>query len=244
MKAAVVFKWAVDPKDIRVNSDGSMDWSTVSAWVGDDDYAAVQVGCSAAGSDGEVIGLTLAGGDVAFAAARGAQKTIAVQGISVEADSWIVAQALAEAIRKIGDVDVVSIGDCAWEPEVPAMLAGILGWPALMAVDSVKEKEDGLSVIRCFGVTTQEVSVKTPVVLGVAAKREEENKPGMRAVITARKKPVETWNINELLKESVPAFVSRKTMLPEREPSKIFDGTNPEQAVEQLLQSLQAEGAL
>lgn len=244
MRSVVVFKWAVDPKDLRVNADGTVDWSTGSPWVGDDDYMAAQIACSASGEDGEVIGLTLAGGDVAFAAARGADRTIAIEGILDTADVWTIAQALAAAINRIGDVDVVAIGDCAWEPALPVVLAGLLGWPALMSVDSAERKAEGLFVTRRFGMKTQEIAVTGKILLGVAAKREEENKPGMRAVIKARKKPVAIWSAEELRQEEMPYFHSQGTRLPEREPSKLFDGADPDRAAGQLLQALQTGGVL
>ena len=140
MKSVVVFKWAVNPQDARVSADGTVDWSAASPWVGDDDYVAAQVASKVAGLDGEVVGLTLAGGDVAFAAARGAQHTVAIDGLPVTADAMAIAQALAAAVRSLGNVDVVAIGDSAWEPSVPVMLAGLLGWTALMAVDWLKSK--------------------------------------------------------------------------------------------------------
>ncbi|NLI91440.1 MAG: electron transfer flavoprotein subunit alpha [Peptococcaceae bacterium] len=244
MKSVAVFKWAVNPQDARVNADGAVDWSTASPWVGDDDYVAAQVACKAAGPDGEVVGLTLAGGDVAFAAARGAQHTVAIDGLPLTADALAIAQALAAAVRSLGIVDVVAIGDSAWEPSVPVMLAGLLGWTALMAVDSVEIKDDGLCVTRRFGTGTQDVNVRGPVVLGVTARREEENKPGMRAVLNARKKPVTTVTVAELVDEGLPSFTSRGTHLPETAPSRLFDGSDPNHAVSQLLQALQAEGAL
>ena len=242
MKSVVVFKWAIDPRDIRVNADGSVDWSAVSPWVGDDDCLAVQVACSASGQEGEVTGLTLAGGDVAFAAARGAQRTVAIEGLPATADAMTVAKALAEAIHSFGDVDVVVIGDSAWEPSVPVMLGGLLGWTTVMAVDEAKFEGGKLHVTRRFGTGTQELCVSGPIVLGVAAKREEENKPGMRAVITARKKPVTTIQADELMKESVPAFTLHSTHLPEATPSRLFDGEDPDGAVSQLVQALQADG--
>lgn len=244
MKSVVVFKWAVNPLDARVSADGVVDWSTASPWVGDDDYVAAQVACKAAGPDGEVVGLTLAGGDVAFAAARGAQHTVAIDGLPVTADALAIAQALAKAVGTLENVDVVAIGDSAWEPAVPVMLAGLLGWQALMAVDSVEMKDDGLCVTRRFGTGTQDVTVQGPVVLGVVARREEENKPGMRTVLNARKKPVTTVKVDELVGIALPSLSSRGTHLPETAPSRLFDGSNPSQAVSQLLQALQAEGTL
>ena len=244
MKSVVVFKWAVNPQDARISADGTVDWSAASPWVGDDDYVAAQVASKVAGLDGEVVGLTLAGGDVAFAAARGAQHTVAIDGLPVTADAMAIAQALAAAVRSLGNVDVVAIGDSAWEPSVPVMLAGLLGWTALMAVDSVEIEDNGLCVTRRLGTSTQEVTVHGPVVLGVAARREEENKPGMQAVLNARKKPVTTVTVAELINEDLPSLVSRGTHLPETTPSRIFDGSDPDHAVSQLLQVLQVDGVL
>lgn len=244
MKSVAVFKWAIDPRDIRVNADGSVDWSAASPWVGDDDYLAVQVACDASASEDEIIGLTLAGGDVAFAAARGAQRTVAIEGISATADAATVARALADTIRSLEDVDVVAIGDSAWEPSVPVMLGGMLGWTTIMAVDEARKEEDGLHVTRRFGMGTQEVCVRGPVVLGVAAKREEENKPGMRAVITARKKPVTTIKAEDVMTEGGIPLTLQSTHLPESTPSRLFDGENPDHAVSQLVQALQADGVL
>ena len=47
MKSVVVFKWATDPRDIHVFSDGRVDQSDASFWVGDDDYLAVKAACDA-----------------------------------------------------------------------------------------------------------------------------------------------------------------------------------------------------
>lgn len=244
MKSVVVFKWGIDPRDISVSSTGSVDWSNASHWVGDDDYLAVQVACSAVGADGEVIGLTMSGGDIAFAAARGAQRTVAIEDVPVTAEPLTVAEALAAAIRSQGDVDVVSIGDSAWDPAVPVLLAGLLGWTSVMAVDAVEQKDGGLSITRRFGTVTQELFVSGPVVLGVAAKHEEENKPGLRTVVSARKKPVDTVKFADLVKEDTSLFKVLGTQLPETRASKVFDGADPAAAVEQLLRTMQAEGVL
>lgn len=242
MKSVVIFKWSIDPRDIRVSADGTVDWSAVSPWVGDDDYLAVQVAVNASGQEGEVIGLTLAGGDMAFAAARGAQRTIAIEGLPATADALTTAKALASAIKTIEDADIVAIGDSAWEPSVPVILGGLLGWTTIMAVDQAEIKDGELRVTRRFGTGTQELSVKGPVVLGVAAKREEEKKPGMRAVINARKKPVATIQAEEATSEASMSLQS--THLPETTPSRLFEGEDPEGAVRQLVQALQADGAL
>ncbi len=244
MMIVTIFKWAVNPQDARVSADGSVDWSAARPEVGDDDHAAAQVGRSAADPDGEMVGLTLAGGDVAFCAARGSQRTIVIDGLPSTADAQVIASALVAAVRSLGTVDVVVIGDSSWEPSVPPLLAGLLGWPALMAVDSVERREGSMLVSRRFGSGTQDVAVKGPVVLGVAARREEENKPGMRDVLNARKKPIATVTLTDLGVEGSPSLASAGTRLPESASSRLFDGSDPERAVGQLVQALQSEGAI
>lgn len=242
MKSVVIFKWATDPRDIRVHADGTVDWSAVSPWVGDDDYLAVQIAVNASGQEGEVIGLTLAGGDMAFAAARGAERTVAIEGLPAAADALTVAKALASAINTLEDVGTVVIGDSAWEPSVPIILGGLLGWTTIMAVDGAGMCDGKLCVTRRFGTGTQELLVQGPVVLGAAAKHEEEKKPGMRAVINARKKPVVTIQAEKT--EGSSELKLQSTCLPETTPSRLFDGEYPDRAVRQLVQALQADGAL
>lgn len=244
MKSVVVFKWATDPRDIHVFSDGRVDQSDASFWVGDDDYLAVKAACDAAGEDGEVCGLTMAGGDISFAAARGASMTYTIQGLSVAADSLVRAKVLAAAIKKIGEVDVVTIGDADWDPAVPVLLGGLLEWETLMGAEEAVQDQDGLIVTRRYGIGSQKTLVTGPVVLGVAAKKEEESKPGMRTVITARKKPVIKIGIEELGLDTSLDYTSVGTALPEGREPRLYDGADPEEAVAQLIRTLQSEGTI
>jgi electron transfer flavoprotein beta subunit len=77
MNSVAVFKWAMNPHDERVGSDGQIKWFAERPEAGDDDYAAVQVAHDAA-PEAELVGLTMASGDMAFAAARGAARTVAI----------------------------------------------------------------------------------------------------------------------------------------------------------------------
>ena len=63
----------------------------------------------------------------------------------------------------------------------------------------------------------------------------------MRAVLAARKLPVEK------IAGSADGFAhmdSQGTHAPESAPARIFDGADPEAAVEQLVAALKAEGVL
>ena len=240
MTSVSIFKWAMNPHDERVGSDGQIKWLAERPEAGDDDYAAVQAARDAA-PDAELVGLTMASGDMAFAAARGAERTVAIEGVSILSQPTEVASALANAIKGMGDVSLVSIGDATWSPMVPSLLAAELGWPCILAVDAVRPEGDALVVTRRFGAGTQDVAVSGPVVLAVAARREEGAKPGMRQVLQARKKPVDTVPASF---GDVQTFEAIGVHEPTAQASKLYDGADPAAAVAQLVSALQSEGVL
>lgn len=240
MTSVTIFKWAMNPHDERMGSDGQIKWLAERPEAGDDDYAAVQVARDAA-PDAELVGLTMASGDMAFAAARGAERTVALEGVSILAQPTEVASALANAVKAMGGVSLVSIGDAAWSPMVPSLLAAELGWPCILAVDAVRPEGDNLVVTRRLGAGTQDVAVTGPVVLAVAARREEEQKPGMKQVLQARKKPVETVAAQI---GDASTFEAAGVHEPTAQASKLFDGADPAAAVAQLVSALQSEGVL
>ena len=240
MTSVAIFKWAMNPHDERIGSDGQIKWLAERPEAGDDDYVAVQVARDAA-PDAELVGLTMASGDTAFAAARGAERTVAIEGVSILSQPTEVASALANAIKGMGDVSLVSIGDATWSPMVPSLLAAELGWPCILAVDAVRPEGDALVVTRRFGAGTQDVAVSGPVVLAVAARREEVAKPGMRQVLQARKKPVDTVPASF---GDVQTFEAIGVHEPTAQASKLYDGADPAAAVAQLVSALQSEGVL
>lgn len=240
MTTLAVFKWAMDPHDERVGVDGSVKWLADKPAVGDDDHEVVRVACEIAG-EGEVVGMTMASGDTAFAAARGAKRTLVIEGVDAMAQPTELAAALASAIKAQNDVDAVIIGDSEWQPMVAPMLASELGWPCVLAVDEARREGDSLVATRRFGAGTQDVRVSAPAVLAVAARREEEQRPGMRAILQARKLPVDAVSARV---EDQACFTTQGTHAPETAPARIFDGSNPEEAVSQLISVLKSEGVL
>lgn len=240
MTTIAIFKWAMDPHDERVGVDGNVKWTASKPVAGDDDHEVVKVALDIAG-EGEVVGMTMASGDTAFAAARGAKRTIAIEGVDALAQPTELAGALAAAVRALDGIDAVVIGDSTWQPMVPSLLANMLGWPCVLAADAARREDGALVVTRRFGAGTQDVQVDAPAVIAVAARREEESKPGMRTVLAARKLPVDKVSNTA---EGFAKLESKGTHAPETAPARIFDGSDPEAAVEQLVSALKAEGVL
>lgn len=244
MKIVVVFKWSINPQDIRVGSDGVADWRGVKMSASDDDPAAIDIAKNIAAAGDEIIGLTIGDGDVAWAAARGASSSVVVTDVQTGAGSADIGAALAAGVRHIGGADVVLIGDSGWDYGVVTALAGQLGWPALANVVSATAEKGRLRVTRNIGGGTQVVDVTGPVFLAVAASRAEKLVPSMKDVLAARKKPVTRLELAELDVKPVAAVTARGTSLPDTPPVRIIDGADPAAAAAALLTALRTEGVL
>lgn len=241
MKSVVAFKWAKNPQDARVSADGAVDWRSARMAVSDDDAAATAV---ARDLGGDVVALALGDGDATWAAARGASSTLSVTDAEPNADAAATAAVLAAGVRHIGDADVVVVGDCAWDPMVPVSLAAQLGWPALAGVLSATPEGDRLRVTCKRDGGAIVVDVSPPVVLAVAARRAELKTPGMKEVLAARRKSLEKVATAALGVTHEGGVRVRGTTLPEEVAARVFDGTDPAAAVEQLLAALRSEGVL
>lgn len=244
MKIVVVFKWARDPEDAAVRSDGSVDWRGAKMAAGEDDPAAVAVGRGVATASGcSVVGLTIGDGDASWALARGVEQVVAVPGAPSLADNAATADLLAAAIRWIGEVDVVVIGDAEAYPGVPAALAGVLGWPAVLAVSTATFADGRLVATRRIGDREQTVSLGLPAVLAVAGASAEKQVPGMKEVLAARKRPITTVALAELGIGLLEGLDSRGTRVPEAGSARIFEGS-PASTAGQLVAALRADGVL
>ncbi|QEE17597.1 electron transfer flavoprotein subunit beta [Promethearchaeum syntrophicum] len=116
------------------------------------------------------------------------------------ADTWATAITLATAIKKIGKFDVIFAGLQAIDgdtAQVGPEIAGQLGIPQITYVEEVLKIEgkrleaktvtdDGYNI----------VEAKLPVLIaGITPSSFEPSNPAMRAILMAKKKPLETWTV-------------------------------------------------
>lgn len=243
MKVITVFKWLKNPQDALVGADGSISWPGVKMSANDDDPAVIEVAKAIAG-DGEIIGLTVGDGDTAWAAARGAVRTIVVHDALTYTNSSVTGAVLAAAVRRVDAVDAVLIGDSEWDYGVVSALTGQLGWPAVANVISAEIVAGSLRVTRKFGSALQVLEVKGPVVLAVSALHAEQNAPGMRDVLMARKKPVEKLSLDDLGSLPVSAVNTQGTRFPDTSTARVIDGADPVAACNELMDCLRADGVV
>ncbi|MDR1634514.1 MAG: hypothetical protein LBS27_06275 [Bifidobacteriaceae bacterium] len=240
MKAIVIYKWARATASARVRESGEVDWGAAKMTAGDDDPAALDVAKAIAGADGDVVGLTIGDGEAAWALARGVATAFTAPQVGPLADESATAGALAQAVRQLGEVDAVVIGDDPAHPGVAPALAAHLGWPVVLAVGSAALSGDGRVVItRKAGAEVETISLVTPVVLGAVAAGEEARPPGMMETIKARKKPIGELSVAA----PAEAVTSTQTRRPARSGAKLLGG-EPAEAAAALVTELRGDGLL
>jgi electron transfer flavoprotein beta subunit len=112
-----------------------------------------------------------------------------------------VAEALAQLIRRTGDVDVLLAGDASIDENakmVPALVAGYLDWPCFQDVAGLRRTPEGWNLTQNVAGGTRSVDVSGPVVVSVSSDAVQAKVPGMKDILSAGKKPVEEVPVGEL----------------------------------------------
>lgn len=154
----------------------------------------------------EVVAVTMGPGQAADAIrkalAMGADKAVHVADDALHGtDALGTARVLAEVIGSIDGVDLVLAGNEASDGRcgaVPAVVAEILGMPALThgrdlavehgSVTVVRETDDGVTVL----------SAELPAVVTVNEKVNEPRYPSFKGIMAAKKKPVTSLTLADL----------------------------------------------
>jgi electron transfer flavoprotein beta subunit len=258
MRIVVAYKWTCDPEEATVRADGTVDWSRAKPGISAYDPVAMELARGLAQATGaELIGVTAGGKGVGAAIAskaalsRGLDRVVIIEDESLtDAGGSGVAAVLAEAVRRIGEVDLVVTGDSSVDVAakmVPTVLAGELGWPAVAEVTAASGQAGALRVERAVPGGTQVLEISGPAVLAAAADAAVPHVPGMKDLLAAGKKPVEHLELAAL---NVPERSAVMTVIgrsrPDRRARKgqILDTTDPAAAAAELVTALRGDGAL
>ncbi|HCP60478.1 MAG TPA: electron transfer flavoprotein subunit beta [Dehalococcoidia bacterium] len=157
-----------------------------------------------------------------------------------EGDSWSTAYALAMAIKKIGDYDLIFCGRQAadWDAgQVGSGIAEILGLPSVTVAKKVETADGKAKVERVTADGYEVVEVSLPALITVSNELGEPRYPTMKGIMAAKKKEPAIWKPADIGAE--PAQVGtagRRTRIvklfqPAREGKcEIISGETPEEA--------------
>ena len=117
------------------------------------------------------------------------------------ADALGTARALAAAIGTVDGVDLVLAGNEASDggsAAVPAMVAELLGLPALTHARQVTVEDGTLTVRRETDDGAVVLRAALPAVVSVGEKINEPRYPSFKGIMAAKKKPVTTLTVGDL----------------------------------------------
>lgn len=114
----------------------------------------------------------------------------------INGDSWSTAYALAMAIKKIGEFDVIFCGRQAadWDSgQVGLGIADILGLPSVTVAKKVEAADGKLRVERVTADGYEVVEVPTPVLITVSNELGEARYPTIKGIMAAKRKEPTVW---------------------------------------------------
>ena len=129
--------------------------------------------------------------------------------LTAELDAFATAQALAEAIKKVGTFDLVLCGRQAsdWDNSmVPLGVAELLGLPSVTMAQKIETQNGGIVVQRALTDGYEVVQAPLPALVTVSNELGEPRYPTLRGIMMAGRKRPTVWTASDIgLNESALA---------------------------------------
>ena len=116
-------------------------------------------------------------------------------------DAYATAANLAEAIKKIGEYDIIFCGrqDADWDAgQVGSGIAEILGIPSVTAIKRIEVSDGKATVDRVIADGYETIEVSLPLLVTASNEIGEPRFTGMKGIIAAGKKPITVWNSGDI----------------------------------------------
>jgi len=213
MNIVVCVKYVPDAQSDRTfnESDNTTDRLGVDGLLSELDEYAIEAGLklaeNAAGAEESTVTVLTVGPDKAADAIKKSLQMGAHAGVHVNdeaihgSDAVATSLILAEAIKKIGNPDLILTGMASTDGTmgvVPAMLAERLGLPQVTLAAQLTV-EDGTATIRRDGdLASETITASLPAVVSVTDQINEPRYPSFKGIMAAKKKPVQTWTLTDL----------------------------------------------
>jgi len=118
-----------------------------------------------------------------------------------DSDAMGSALVIAQAIQKVGEVDLILMGDSSadeYSGEIPARVAEILDLPQIGSVREIKLTTDSQRVVRDLETSLEVVEVTLPAVIGVTSELNTPRLAPLSAILKASRKPLHEWGLEDI----------------------------------------------
>jgi electron transfer flavoprotein beta subunit len=186
------------------------------------------------------------------ALAIGADKAYVVNDSSFkDVDTLGTAHILVEAIKKIGEFNLVLCGETSLDSFsglVGSRLAELLNLPQISSVRKLSVEGDTVTAERALEDSIETVKAKVPALISVTREINQPRIPSLMMIMKASKKEIITWTATDLgiQKEKLASKIEViEVLAPKTERKKIkITGENPQEIADKLAKALIQEGVV
>jgi electron transfer flavoprotein beta subunit len=168
-------------------------------------------------------------------------------------DSVATANALAKAIQKIGEYDLIICGEGStdnYSGQVGPRLAEMLDLPQITYVRELEVADGKVKAVRNMEESFEVVEADLPALVTVANEINEPRLASLRQILQAARKPVQTWTPADLglaedeVGEKGTAVEVLSNLAPEEERKQVVFTGELDEMIDGLVDALTKEGVL
>ena len=162
-------------------------------------------------------------------------------------DYRVVSTLLAEAIKKIGEYDIVLCGEASidmFSGQIGPRLAGLLNIPQITYAQSINADKDKAVAERNMGDKSVTTESSFPVLITVTKEINEPRLPSLMQILGAANKPINEWSADSLTKKLEPKVETLELKGVSMERKNIIYKDDVDDSVNKLVDSLAKEGVL
>ena len=162
-------------------------------------------------------------------------------------DYHIVSTLLTEAIKKIGEYDIILCGEASidlFSGQIGPRLAGLLNIPQITYAQSVNAEKDKITADRNMGDTSVTTESTYPVLITVTKEINEPRLPSLMQILGAANKPINDWTVESLADGLNPKIDAVELNGVSMERKNIIYKDDVDESVKNLVDILAKEGVL
>jgi len=162
-------------------------------------------------------------------------------------DYHVISSLLAEAIKKIGEYDIVLCGEASidmFSGQVGPRVAGLLNIPQITYAQSVKAEKDKVTAERNMGDKAVTTESTYPVLITVTKEINEPRLPSLMQILGAASKPINEWTADSLKSGIKPVVETIELKGIPMARKNIVYQNDVDESVGKLVDSLTKEGVL
>jgi electron transfer flavoprotein beta subunit len=179
------------------------------------------------------------------------EAVILIDPIFANLDSRMTAKILAKAIQKIGEYDLIILGEGSadnYSGQVGPRLAEILDLPAITYVKQLEYIDNKIKATRNMEESLEVVVSSPPILVTVTSGINEPRLPSLMQILKASKKPLQVWNASSIgivsadFEEKDIHVISNLAPVKQRK-KVILEGVS-EENIDKIVNALLKEGVL